>query len=94
MIENIYANTISQGQTNDLRQEKLKKACADFESLFLNYMLKSMRSSVPQDGITNKSEESKMFTSMFDENMANEIASSGGLGLGDILWRQLSARSE
>ena len=92
MIETSPVNNALSGQIQGQPQEKLRKACADFESLFLNYMLKSMRSSVPEGGITGQSEEGKMFQSMFDENLANEISSSGGLGLGDILLKQLSER--
>jgi len=90
MIETNLENTTVSGQIQGQPQQKLKKACADFESLFLNYMLKSMRSSVPAGGIAGQSEEGKMFQSMFDENLANEISSSGGLGLGEILLKQLS----
>lgn len=92
MIETSPVNAALSGRIQGQPQEKLRKACADFESLFLNYMLKSMRASVPEGGITEQSEEGKMFQSMFDENLANEISSSGGLGLGDILFKQLSER--
>ncbi len=92
MIEKISTESISSVSANHLRQGKLKKACADFESLFLNYMLKSMRSSGSKGGFIDQSEESKLFKSMFDENLAKEISSSGGMGLGDILYEQLSAK--
>jgi len=92
MIDNITAGVDASALNQFQRQEKLKKACADFESLFLNYMLKSMRSSVPEGGISGKGEEGKMFQAMFDEKLADEIAGGGGLGLGEILLRQLGER--
>jgi flagellar protein FlgJ len=92
MIDNIAASSNGSALTQIQRQAKLEKACAEFESLFLNYMLKSMRSSVPVGGISDQSEEGKMFQSMFDEKLADKIASGGGLGLGEILLRQLGDR--
>lgn len=68
---------------------KLKQACEQFESLFLNYLLQSMRSSLPGTGLTGNSQESHLMTSMFDENLAREIAGGGGIGLGRILFEQL-----
>jgi len=93
MIENISSKPVSSELGGNMQAQKLKKACADFESLFLNYMLKSMRSTVTEGGIVDQSEESKMFKTMFDENLAKEIAASGGLGLGDILLKQLSDKT-
>ena len=89
MMDTTTAGIDVQARTQTQRQTKLRKACADFESLFLNYMLKSMRSSVPEGGITGGSEEGRMFQFMFDEKLADQIASSGGLGLGEILLQQL-----
>ena len=89
MMDTTTAGIDVQARTQTQQQTKLRKACADFESLFLNYMLKSMRSSVPEGGITGGSEEGRMFQSMFDEKLADQIASSGGLGLGEILLQQL-----
>ena len=94
MIEPTMAAHAVAAPTQAQRQAKLEKACADFESLFLNYMLKSMRSSVPESGITGQSEEGKMFQAMFDEKLADQIAASNGLGLGEILLQQLSKRLE
>jgi flagellar protein FlgJ len=91
MIRHISSAPILSDSANQAQADKLKKACADFESLFLNYLLKSMRSSVSEGGIIDQSEESKIFKSMFDENLAKEIAASGGLGLGDILFEKLMA---
>lgn len=93
MIENIPSKPAPSELTGNMKAHKLKKACADFESLFLNYMLKSMRSSGSEGGFIDQSEESKLFQSMFDENLAKEISSSGGLGLGDILLEQLSDKN-
>ena len=36
------------------KEKKLKKACADFESIFTYYMFKTMRQSIPQSGYLNR----------------------------------------
>ena len=92
MIDTIGKSMEGAALAQTQRQAKLKKACAEFESLFLNYMLKSMRSSVPVGGIAGQSEEGKMFQSMFDEKLADKIATGGGLGLGEIMLQQLGKR--
>jgi len=80
------------GVSGDSKQEGLKKACAEFESIFINYMLKSMRSSVSETGFIGNSEESKIIKSMFDENLADRIAASRGIGLGNMLFEKLKDR--
>ena len=91
MIDKISTAATALQSTGTKEQAKLKEACADFESLFINYMLKSARSSAAASGFTDGSEESKLINGMFDENMAAEIASSGGMGLADILFEQFMA---
>lgn len=66
----------------------LKAAAKQFESVFLNMMLKSMRDATPQDGVFD-SEQTKMFTGMLDQQLAQSMASRG-VGLADIMVKQLS----
>jgi flagellar protein FlgJ len=68
-----------------------RKAATQFEGMFLNMMMKSMRDASPQDGITD-SEQSKMFTSMLDQQLTQNMATRG-VGLADVLVRQLSAHN-
>lgn len=73
-------------------QEKLEKACADFESIFLSYMLKTMREGVSRIDPLSKSHESKILYAMYDEKLSEEIAGSGGIGLANILLEKLRNR--
>jgi flagellar protein FlgJ len=74
---------------HDLRQEKLKRTCSEFESLFITHMLKSMRSAVTEDGLLGNSNESRIVRSMFDENLALAMAEGKGMGLGKMLFESL-----
>jgi flagellar protein FlgJ len=68
--------------------EAVKAAAKQFEALFLNMMMKSMRDATPQDGIFDNS-QTKLYTSMLDQQMSQSLASRG-VGLADMLIRQLS----
>jgi flagellar protein FlgJ len=68
--------------------EALKATAKQFEALFMNMVLKSMREATPQEGVFD-SQQSKMYTSMFDQQLSQTMASRG-VGLADVLVRQLS----
>jgi flagellar protein FlgJ len=68
--------------------EGLKTVAKQFEALFMNMMLKSMREASPQDGAFDN-EQSRMYTSMLDQQLSQNLASRG-VGLADVLIRQLS----
>lgn len=66
----------------------LKAAAKQFESVFMNMMLKSMREATPQDGMMDN-DQSRMFTGMLDQQLSQSM-SSKGIGLADMLVKQLS----
>lgn len=71
--------------------QRLKKACKDMESLFINMMLKEMRKSIPKSGLFEDSLERDIYTSMFDQQIAEEASGVGrGIGLADMLYENLS----
>jgi flagellar protein FlgJ len=70
--------------------EAVKAAAKQFEALFLNMMMKSMRDATPQDGMFDNS-QTKLYTSMLDQQISQSLASRG-VGLADMLVRQLSPK--
>jgi len=68
----------------------LGKAASQFEALFIQMLLKSMRDSLPQEGMFD-SEATRTYTSMFDQQLATNMSSKGGLGLANMLVKQLRA---
>ena len=72
--------------------EALKTASTQFEAMFVNMMMKSMRDASPQDGMMN-SEQTKMFTTMLDQQTSQNIAKKG-IGLSDVLIRQLTKTAD
>ncbi|AMN46584.1 flagellar protein FlgJ [Steroidobacter denitrificans] len=72
--------------------ETLKAAAQQFESLFTQMLLKSMREAGKGFGDSLfGSEQGDFYQSMFDEQIALQLSQGGGLGLADMLIRQLSA---
>jgi flagellar protein FlgJ len=72
--------------------EALKTASTQFEAMFVNMMLKSMREATPQDGMMD-SQQSKTFQTMLDQQTSQNIAKKG-IGLADMLVRQLSKKTD
>ena len=68
--------------------EQANRAVAQqFEAVFLQMVLKSMRDATPQDGPTD-SDQTRMYTSMLDQQIAQSL-SAKGIGLADVMLRQL-----
>lgn len=68
--------------------DSLKAAAKQFEALFMNMIMKSMREASPQDGMFDN-QQTRMYTSMLDQQLSQNMASRG-VGLADVLIRQLS----
>ncbi len=93
MVKPVAAGPELTGLQKDGSQAKLEKTCAEFESIFITYMLKSMRTTIDEDGLFGNNNESKIIKAMFDENLANEIARDGGMGLGKMLFESLKDKN-
>lgn len=71
----------------------IRKVAQEFESLFMNEMLKSMRSAndVLAEGNYMNSSTTKQYQQMYDQQLAVSLSTKGhGIGLSDVMTRQLS----
>lgn len=87
------------GGLNNLREamasgngEVLQEAAQQFEAIFVQMMLKSMRKA--QDALADEdspfnSEQVKFYRDMHDQQLAVDLSSNGGLGLADLIVKQL-----
>lgn len=66
----------------------LQAAARQFEAVFTQMVLKSMRNATPQDGLFDN-EQSKLYMSMMDQQLAQQM-SSRGIGLAEVMVRQLA----
>ncbi|CAG0964256.1 Peptidoglycan hydrolase FlgJ [Burkholderiales bacterium] len=68
-------------------QKALKAAAQQFEAVFVDMLLKSMRATLPKSGVLD-SQQTQFYTSMLDSQMAQSMASRG-MGLADLMVKQL-----
>lgn len=73
-------------------QTALKKACQDFESIFVQMVFKNMRSMETADPLIEKSQAQEIFEGMLDEELSKKVSSVGGMGIADMLFNQLEKK--
>ncbi len=90
MTENKMDRLQKQAESGEFKDEKQLKALAQqFESIFMNQLMKSMRETLPKDGLLS-SFSVDMYESIFDQEVAGEMSKGKGMGLADVLYTQLS----
>lgn len=72
-------------------QQATRKAAQQFEAMFMNMLLKSMREALPNSDPLASS-AGKTFTGMLDSELAQKLAAGKGLGLADVMVRQLERK--
>ena len=73
---------------------RLKQALCELESLFISYLFKEMRATVPRSGFINGGKAEELYTSMLDNQLAMELSRKGGIGLSGMLADRFAAESE
>jgi flagellar protein FlgJ len=83
-------NQLKVGKGRD-SEANIHKVAQEFESLFMGEMLKAMRKAgdVVGDGNFMNSNESKAYRDMYDQQLAVTMSKGQGVGLADVLERQL-----
>jgi peptidoglycan hydrolase FlgJ len=69
-------------------RQAVKKVATQFEALFMQMVLKSMREATPHAGLLD-SQEQDMYRGMLDQQVAQQIAGKG-TGLAELIARQLA----
>jgi flagellar protein FlgJ len=92
---NIYTDLSGLNAISQLGRENtpaaLRQVAQQFESLFLNIMLKAMRDSTKSFGEGNflNSSEMEFHQQNFDNQLSLHLSQSAGLGLADVLYEQM-----
>ncbi len=74
--------------------EALKAAAKQFEALFMQMVLKSMRDTLPKDSPFD-SDQSRMYQSLLDQQLSNVMSSGkNGVGLAAMIEKQLSRKND
>lgn len=74
--------------------EVLREVAGQFEALFVQTMLKNMREASLGDSLLGDSDQFEMYQGMLDQQLALEMASGRGMGLADMLVRQLGGEQQ
>lgn len=67
----------------------MREAAEKFEAVFVNTMLESMFAGIETDGLFGGGHGEKVYRSMLNEQYANQIAKSGGIGIADQLYAEM-----
>ncbi|MFU2488459.1 flagellar assembly peptidoglycan hydrolase FlgJ [Thauera sp. WH-1] len=79
-------------RTDGQSDQALRAAAKQFEALLLQMVMKSMRDATPASSLMD-GEQTKMYQSLLDQQMALNMAQSRGTGLSEVIFRQLGGTS-
>lgn len=93
-LNNITLQSKSTDQAS--KDEALSAAAKQFEAIFMQMLLKSMRSAqdVLESDSPFNSQTTKFYRDMHDQQLAVELSSNGSLGLSELIVRQLGGDNE
>ena len=78
---------------DDKAKQKLQKAVQDFEAIFVNYLLQNMRKTVQKSDEESSDFGGDMMQGMFDLEISKSVARKSTLGVGEMLYKQLTGES-
>ncbi len=82
-------NAMKEGETVD--KGEVLEACRAFESYFIQTIFREMRkTSLDNGGFIGKSNAENIFTDMLDEEVSKQASAAGGIGLADMMYKQLT----
>lgn len=77
------------GSGKKIDEKRLKQAAQDFEALFINQLLQSMRRTVGKSGLLGDAPGKDVYQSLFDREISRKLAQQGGLGLGNTMVQKI-----
>ena len=70
-------------------EKALKEVCRNMEEIFLQMMYKQMKATVPKANLVSEGAGTEIFDSMLDETLMKEASTAEGIGLADMMYKQL-----
>ncbi|MDU5715592.1 MAG: flagellar assembly peptidoglycan hydrolase FlgJ [Citrobacter freundii] len=67
----------------------IRPVARQVEGMFVQMMLKSMREALPKDGVFS-SDSTRLYTSMYDQQIAQQMTAGKGLGLAEMMVKQMT----
>jgi flagellar protein FlgJ len=69
----------------------IKAAAQQFEAMFMQMVLKSMRDATPREGMFD-SEQTRMYEQLLDQQLSQVMSAKGSLGLAALIEKQLGKK--
>lgn len=88
----LQAKTRRGEEAAELDKQRLKQAAREFESLFLEQMVKEMRNATPKAELLGREKGHELFQEMLDGEFVRLMTDSGGIGLADFIVRSLAEK--
>lgn len=88
------AAALQEAKAMEKRDKELRKACEGFEAMFLSMMYRQMRATVPENELFGESNALKIFQDMRDDELMKNVAAGGGIGIADMMYKQLKPQVE
>ncbi len=82
------------GDKGKTEREKLEILSREFESIFLNQMIKTMRKTIDKSNLIDGGSAERIYTDLLDETLSRNMAFSQKDGLASQLVDQLSGQLE
>jgi flagellar protein FlgJ len=73
-------------------EKKIKETAQEFEALFIEQLFKSMRNTIPKDEWLDGGIKQEIFEDMLYSEYSKKISSSGGIGLGNLVYKFLISK--
>jgi len=78
--------------TGEARKAEIRKVAVEFQSLFVEMMLKSMRETVNKEKLTGGGHGEEVYGSLLDREYATAISRRGNIGLAEMIEQQMIAQ--
>ncbi|UCC78326.1 MAG: transglycosylase SLT domain-containing protein [Candidatus Zixiibacteriota bacterium] len=72
----------------EIKLQRLKKACRDFEAIFISYMLKAMNKTTENSDLFGSGLGGDIYREIFNEKLAEHLSQTGQFKIGDIIYQK------
>lgn len=87
-------NLVQTGKPTNNQREQVKKLANEFESLFLDIIVRSMRQSIQKSGLIDGGNAEEIYRSLLDSEYSKNMAAQRTTGIADAIEKQLLGMTE
>lgn len=91
-LSTLQQTQLAQKEVSSKETEQLEKAAEQFEAIFLQQMVNSMWSAVPNEGLLSGSNEEALYRDMFNQAITEEMAKTQSLGVKDLIIKEMQSK--